>query len=140
VLDDCEVNGLIQATRSGDNDQTGVQIASKAKSAGRKYQDMLITGDGTNETFAGLLALCASGQTVASTGANGDTLSFSKMDEVGDLVVDKDGAIDYFIMHKRTIRSFKALLRALGGAGINEVLELPSGNTVPGKRNPYALE
>jgi len=45
--------------------------------------------------------------------------------------VDKDGDVDYYIMHKRTIRSFKALLRALGGAGINEVLELPSGKTVP---------
>ena len=28
-----------------------MQIASKAKSAGRKYQDMLINGDGTNETW-----------------------------------------------------------------------------------------
>lgn len=132
IMGDAEVNGLIQATRSSDgNDQTETQIASKAKSAGRKYQDMLVTGDGTNETFPGIIALCAAGQTVAATAANGDALSFETMDEVSDLVVDKDGDVDYFIMHKRTIRSFKALLRALGGAGINEVLELPSGKTVP---------
>jgi hypothetical protein len=132
IMGDAEVNGLIQATRSSDgNDQTETQIGSKAKSAGRKYQDMLINGDGTNETFPGIISLCAAGQTVAATAADGDALSFETMDEVTDLVVDKDGDVDYYIMHKRTIRSFKALLRALGGAGINEVLELPSGKTVP---------
>lgn len=132
IMGDAEVNGLIQATRSSDgNDQTETQIGSKAKSAGRKYQDMLVNGDGTNETFPGLLALCAAGQTAAAVGGNGDALSFDVMDEVADLVVDKDGDVDYFIMHKRTIRSFKALLRGLGGAAINEVMELPSGKTVP---------
>ena len=132
IMGDAEVNGLIQATRSSDgNDQTEVQIASKAKSAGRKYQDMFVNGDGTNETFPGLLALVASTQTVAAVAANGDALAFAVMDEVADLITDKDGDVDYYLMHKRTIRSFKSLLRALGGAGINEVLELPSGRTVP---------
>ncbi len=132
IMGDAEVNGLIQATRSSDgNDQTEVQIGSKAKSAGRKYQEMLVNGDGTLETFPGIISLCAAGQTVPAVGANGDPLSFDVMDETTDLVVDKDGDVDYFIMHKRTIRAFKALLRALGGAGINEVLELPSGKTVP---------
>lgn len=132
IMGDAEVNGLIQATRSSDgNDQTEVQIASKAKSAGRKYQDMLINGDGTNETFPGLLALCASGQTVAPQGVNGDALSFEVMDETMDLVIDKDGQVDYLAMNQRTIRSWKTLLRGLGGASINEVVELPSGATVP---------
>lgn len=132
IMGDAEVNGLIQATRSSDgNDQTGTQIASKAKSAGRKYQDMLINGDGTNETFPGLLALCPSTQTVAAAGANGDALTFETMDETMDLVVDKDGEVDYLSMNQRTIRAFKSLLRALGGASISEVIELPSGKTVP---------
>ena len=132
IMGDAEVNGLIQATRSSDgNDQTEVQIASKAKSAGRKYQDHLINGDGTNESFPGLLALCPASQEVTATVADGDALSFEVMDEVMDLVIDKDGDVDYIAMHRRTIRSFKALLRGLGGAGINEVLELPSGKTVP---------
>jgi len=131
IMGDAEVNGLIQATRSNDgNDQTETQIGSKAKSAGRKYQEMLVNGDGTNETFPGIISLCAAAQTVVAS-TDGDPLSFEVMDEVTDLVVDKDGDVDYYIMHKRTIRSFKALLRALGGAGINEVLELPSGKTVP---------
>lgn len=131
IMGDAEVNGLIQATRSGDgNDQTAVQIASKAKSAGRKYQDQLINGDGTNFTFPGLVSLCASPQTV-DTGTNGSALSFAIMDELMDLVTDKDGQVDYMAMHARTIRSYKALLRGLGGASIGDVVELPSGAEVP---------
>lgn len=131
IMGDAEVNGLIQATRSGDgNDQTAVQIASKAKSTGRKYQDMLINGSGSSNQFSGLLTLCASGQkTTPST--NGDALSFVALDQLLDLVVDKDGQVDYITMHSRTIRSYKALLRALGGAAINEVVQLPSGAQVP---------
>lgn len=130
IMGDAEVNGLIQATRSSDgNDQTAVQIASKAKSAGRKFQDVLITGDGTGFSFAGLLSLCVAGQT-AATGANGGALSFAFMDEMLDLVLDKDGEVDYMAMPARTIRSYLALLRALGGASIGDVVELPSGKSV----------
>jgi len=143
IMGDAEVNGLIQATRSSDgNDQTAVQIASKAKSAGRKYQDMLVNGSGSSNEFTGLLSLCAAGQKVA-TGTNGGALSFAFLDELLDLVVDKDGATDYILMPARTLRSYKALLRALGGASINEVVEMPSGakviayNQVPIFRNDY---
>ena len=135
IIGDAEVNGLIQATRSGDgNDQTAIQIASKAKSAGRKYQDMLINGSGSANQFAGLLSLCDASQK-AVTGNNGGALSFAFMDETIDLVTDKDGQVDYFAMHGRTIRSFMALLRGLGGASINEVITLPSGATVPSYRS-----
>lgn len=134
IMGDAEVNGLIQATRSGDgNDQTAVQIGSKAKSAGRKYQDLLINGDGTNNTFPGLISLAAAGQTVTPQ-TNGQALSFDIMDETMDLVVDKDGQVDYFAMHARTRRSYLALLRALGGASIGDVVELPSGAEVPAYR------
>lgn len=135
ILGDAEVNGLIQATRSSDgNDQTAVQIASKAKSAGRKYQDMLVNGDGNNFTFEGLISLCAAGQTIAATGGNGDALGFGVLDELLDTVLDKDGTVDYFAMHARTIRSYNALLRGLGGASISDTITLPSGATVPAYR------
>lgn len=134
ILGDAEVNGLIQATRSSDgNDQTAVQIASKAKSAGRKYQDMLINGDGSNFTFPGLISLCASGQQVAPA-TNGQVLSFDILDELMDLVVDKDGTVDYMAMQARTVRSYMALLRGLGGASIGDVVQLPSGAEVPAYR------
>lgn len=127
IIGDAEVNGLIQATRSGDgNNQTAVQIASKSKSAGRKFQDMLITGTGAANQFDGLINLCVAGQTFDS-GTNGANLAFIDMDATMDLVTDKDGQVDYWTMPARTIRSYKALLRALGGASINEVIVLPSG-------------
>lgn len=143
IMGDAEVNGLIQATRSGDgNDQTAVQIASKAKSAGRKYQDQLVNGSGSSNEFTGLLSLCAAGQKVA-TGTNGGALTFAFLDELLDLVTDKDGAVDYIMAPARTIRSYKALLRALGGAAVNDVVEMPSGekviaySQVPMFRNDY---
>lgn len=143
IIGDAEVNGLIQATRSGEgNDQTGIQIASKAKSAGRKYQNMLINGSGVSEEFTGLVSLCASGQK-ADTGTNGGALSLVILDELCDLVTDKDGQVDYMTMHSRTVRSFKALLRTAGGATISEWVTLPSGkqiisyNGVPIFRNDW---
>jgi len=130
LVGDAEVNGLIQATRSNINDQKAAQVASKAKSIGRAYQDKLINGDGTADTITGLLSLVASGQT--KTGAtNGSALSYDLLDETIDKVTDKDGEVDYIMMNARTIRSYYALLRALGGAGIGETITLPSGKTVP---------
>lgn len=130
IMGDAEVNGLIQATRSGDgNDQTAVQVASKAKSAGRKYQDQMINGDGTGNNMTGLLSLCDSTQKTTPA-TNGAALDFATMDALMDLVTDKDGQVDYLAMNARTIRSYKALLRGLGGAGVNEVIKLPSGAEV----------
>lgn len=134
IMGDAEVNGLIQATRSGEgNDQTAIQIASKAKSAGRKYQDMFINGDGNNNTFPGLINLTAAGQK-AVTGSNGRTFDFDLLDELMDLIVDKDGQVDYFCMPARTIRTFMSRLRALGGASVNDVVTLPGGMQVPAYR------
>jgi hypothetical protein len=131
ILGDAEVNGMIQATRSADgNDQTLVQIASKAKFAGRLYQDQMVNGDGTNFNMTGMLNLCDVSQK-ANTGVNGGAISFTFLDEMIDLVTAKDGQVDYLAMHARTIRSYKALLRALGGASVNEVVEMPSGKEIP---------
>lgn len=145
IIGDAEVNGLIQATRSGDgNDQAAVQIASKAKSCGRQYQDMLINGTGASNQFTGLQLLVSGGQTV-SNGANGAALTLAHMDELIDLVTDKDGAVDYLTTSAKVIRAYKALLRAAGGATINEFTKLPSGAEVPAYsgvpifRNDYML-
>lgn len=144
IMGDAEVNGLIQSTRSSDgNDQTAIQVASKAKSCGRKFQDMMINGTGADNQFSGLLGLCAASQKATGVGADGSALSFTILDETLDLVTDKDGQADWIMMHARTIRSFRALLRALGGAGVNETLDMPGGGTVmayngiPVFRNDY---
>lgn len=131
IVGDAEVNGLVQATRSGHTDQTGAQVASKAKSAGRQFQDMLVNGTGINNQFTGLLALVDATKIVAQDGA----LSFALLDNLIDLVTDKDGEVDYFAMNARTRRSFFNLVRSLGGASVTEVVQLPSGATVPGYRS-----
>ena len=139
IIGDAEINGLIQATRSDITDQRATQIGSKAKSAGRKYQDMLINGSGSSDQFDGLINLCASGQTV-DTGTNGGALSFAILDELLDLVTDKDGEVDYIAMNARTIRSYMALLRGLGGASISDTVALPSGKMVPAYRGVPILK
>jgi len=143
ILGDAEVNGMIQATRSGDgNDQTTTQIASKAKHCGRIFQHMLINGTGAADQFDGLINLCATGQTITSA-ANGQQLSFDIMDNLLDLVTAKDGMVDYFCANSRERRRYRTLLRALGGASVNEVVELPDGkeimaySNVPFFRNDY---
>ena len=135
LIGDAEVNGLIQATRSNIQDQAAAQIASKAKSLGRTYQQQLITGDGTLNTVEGLLSLVAAGQTIdANDATNGDLLTLSILDELIDKVLDKDGEVDYITMHSRELRYYYGLLRSLGGASISEVVTLPSGATVPAYR------
>lgn len=130
IMADAEVDNLIQATRSGDgNDQTALQIASKAKHVGRLYQAQMISGTGTGNQFEGLDILCANDQKV-DTGANGGALTFEILDELADLVTDKDGELDYYMMNKRERRKYRSLLRGLGGASINETIELPSGEEV----------
>jgi len=134
IIGDAEVDNLIQATRSDSgNDQKAIQIASKAKSIGRQYQDTMINGDGLNDSFAGLLSMIPAGQTL-DVGADGANLSFEILDALLDMVKDKDGQVDYLMMPSRTLRAYYALLRALGGAGIGDVVTLPSGRQVPAYR------
>ncbi len=135
LIGDAEVDHFIQTTRSNINDQKAVQVASKAKSIGRKYQDTMINGDDSvvTDSFDGLMVLCAAGQKVTPS-TDGDNLSFTIMDQLMDLVLSKDGQVDFFMMPARTIRSYFTLLRALGGAGIGEVVNLPGGGQVPGYR------
>ena len=133
LLGDAEINGLIQATRSNVTDQKAIQVASKAKSLGRQYQNTLVNGLGTGDSFEGLLTLMPAANLIpaATDGAN---LSFDLLDQLIDQVKDKDGQVDYMMLPARTIRSYYALLRALGGASIGDVVTLPSGRTVPAYR------
>lgn len=133
LIGDAEINGLIQATRSNYTDQKAIQIASKAKSLGRKYQEAMVIGDGTGNTFEGMLSLLPASQTV-NVGDNGANLSFEILDELIDTVKDKDGAADFIMLPARTLRKYYALLRALGGASIGDVVTLPSGRQIPAYR------
>jgi hypothetical protein len=129
IIGDAEVDGMVQATQSGQTDQTATQIALKAKSMGRSYQNQLINGLGSGDEFLGLLGLVPAAQKV-STGATGKNLAFDDLDQLLGLVTAKDGEVDYILMPYRTIRSYKTLLRALGGASIMEEFQMPNGRRI----------
>lgn len=129
LIGDALVDHFIDTTMSNNNDQTGVQVASKAKGLGREYQRQLILGDSTDPLeFDGLAKLTPAGQTVEAASA---AYSFDFLDEAMSLVKSKDGAVDFMMMPDIAIRKHMSLLRALGGASINEVITLPDGSTVP---------
>ncbi len=136
ILGDAEVNNLIQNTRSNFTDQKAAQVMSKAKNVGLTYRDQYINGDGTSDTVQGLISLvaaAAASQTITSA-ANGDALALSTLDNLIDIVKDKNGIVDYFQMNSRELRAYYALLRAAGGASISETVTLPSGASVPAYR------
>lgn len=133
LLADNEINNMLQATRSSINDLRAVGIASKARQLARTFANALINGTGLNAQFTGLLGLVTVGKTVTA-GTDGAAITLGMLDELLDKVIAKSGQVDFITMHSRTIRSYFALLRALGGASINEVVTLPSGRQVPAYR------
>lgn len=128
TIGDAELNGLVAAqSQSAGVDQMAIEVSSKAKSIGRKLQTGLATGDGVSPNLNSLHTLCDSGQ--YTTASAGQALSFALLDELLNLVKAKDGEVDFIMMAGRTIRAYKALVRALGG--INEVMTftMPNGTT-----------
>lgn len=130
LIGDAMVDHFIDTTMSSNNDQTGVQVASKAKGLGREFQRQLILGDSSVDPleFDGLSKLMPAAQTVDAASA---AYSFDFLDEAMDKVKAKDGAVDFMMMPDIALRKHMALLRGLGGASINEVVTLPDGSTVP---------
>lgn len=131
IIGQAEVDNLIRLTQSNVNDQMAVQVESKAKNIGLQYRDQLINGSGTSNEMLGLIGLAPAGSKTTTTGANGSTLTFDYMDQVMYGVTDNNEVVDFFQMSTRTMMSYRALLRAMGGNTINEIYTLPSGGEVP---------
>lgn len=131
LIGDVEMDNLVQATSgSAGVDQTAIEISSKAKNVGRLFQQGMANGDGSSPNMNSLPFLCDSSQfTQASAG---QAISFELLDELCDLVVAKDGEVDWIQMSARTLRSYKALLRGLGGTPADWVVNLPDGRKTIG--------
>lgn len=128
TIGDAEMNGLVQAQSAGAGvDQLAIEVSSKAKSIGRKLQTGIATGDGVSPNLNSLHTLCDSGQ--YTTASAGQALSFALLDELLDLVKAKDGEVDFITMAARTLRSYKALVRALGGVDETITYTMPNGTT-----------
>lgn len=131
LIGDVEMDGLVQAQNaSAGVDQLAVEISSKAKSIARLFQTGMATGNGISPNMNSLHSMVDSGQ--FTTASAGQALSFALLDEGLDLVLSKDGEVDWIMMPARTMRSFKVLLRALGGVPADWVINLPNGRTTIG--------
>ena len=128
TIGDAEMDGLVQAqSASAGVNQLAVEVSSKAKSVGRLLQQGIATGDGSSPNMNSLHSLCDAGQ--YTTASAGQAISFALLDELLDLVVAKDGQVDFIMMPARTIRSYKALVRALGGVNETLTYTMPNGTT-----------
>lgn len=123
-----QLNHLVQGQASSSGvDHAASEISSKAKSIGRDFQAGIATGTGVlPEINSFHTEVDASQFTAASAG---QALSFELLNELTDLVLSKDGQVDFIMMPKRTIRAYKTLLRAQGGSPADEVITMPDAIT-----------
>jgi hypothetical protein len=128
TIGDAEINGLVaaQSTSAGVN-QLAIEISSKAKSVGRLLQTGVATGTGTAPAMNSLHSLCDSGQ--FTTASAGQAISLLLLDQLLDLVKSKDGQVDWIMLPARTLRNYKALVRALGGITETMAFTMPNGTT-----------
>lgn len=128
VIGDAEMNGLVQAqSKSAGVDQMAVEISSKAKSVGRLLQTGIATGTGVDPQLNSLHTLVDATQYTSASA--GQALSFTLLDELLNLVKAKDGEVDWMMMPARTLRSYRTLVRALGGIAETMVFTMPNGRT-----------
>jgi hypothetical protein len=129
LIGDALVDHFIQTTMGTQNDQVGVQVASKAKGLGREFQRQFILGNSSTDPleFDGLADLMPAAQVIAAAAA---TLTFEMLDELKSLVKAKDGAVDFMCMPDIAIRKYMSLLRTAGGATISEVKTMPDGTQI----------
>ena len=134
LIGDVEMDKLVQAqSQSAGVDQLSFEISSKAKSIARNFQIGMATGSGTAPAMNSLHSLVDAAQ--YTTASAGQAVSFALLDELMDLVVAKDGEVDFIMMAPRTFRSYKALLRSLGGTTADWAVTLPDGRTTIGYEN-----
>lgn len=129
TIGDAEMNGLVQAQSSSAGvDQMAIEISSKAKSVGRLLQTGIATGTGVSPQLNSLHSLIDAGQ-FAGGASTGRAISLDLIDALLDLVKAKDGEVDWIMMAGRTLRSYKALVRALGGVNETMAFTMPNGTT-----------
>jgi len=134
LIGDVEMDNLVAAeSQSAGVDQTAFEISAKAKGIARKFQIGMASGTGTAPEMNSLHSSVDATQ--FTTASVGQAVSFGLLDELLDLVVAKDGEVDFILMAPRTFRSYKALLRALGGTTADWAVTLPDGRVTIGYEN-----
>ena len=110
---DADIDNFLVATRSNIQDLEAAIVQLKAKAVQQKFEDTFVNGDTVTDvkSFDGIDVLTETGQTL-SMGANGATLTLSKLDELVDTI--KGGKPDLLLMSKRSRRTLNNLARTAG--------------------------
>lgn len=117
IIGQVDVDNYLQGQTSDTNNQAATQIAKKSKVVGRLFAQKMIVGDSAVDAneFDGMIKI-ATGLAASqnqNNGAAGGALGYDALDWLIDAV--KVGGDRAFVMNSRTIRSYIALQRALGG-------------------------
>lgn len=117
--------------------QVEAQVRSLLRKSGRAMEHFLINGTGVSPQPTGLKNQIAASQVISSGGANGDSLTFDKLD---DLIakVKVRGPNMAFITNRSIQDKFRALARS-SGYSLDEVM-LPNGVNVPSFRGYPILD
>ena len=128
LIGDAEMDGQVQVESIGGGvDQLRAEVRSKAKTIGRLFQAGMATGSGVAPQMNSLHTLTDAEQYTAAS--IGQVISFELLDNLLDLVKAKDGMVDWIQMNGRTLTSYKALVRLLGGINETMVFTMPNGTT-----------
>lgn len=146
LIGQVDMDNLVQVQGESDGvDMTSQEISSKSKTVARLFQTQMAQGTGVAPSMHSLHSLVDSEQFATASGV-ARALSFELMDELLDLVLAKDGEVDFIMGHRVLLRKFKALYRALGGADPTTiVVKMPDGTErtvltyegIPFFRNDY---
>tara|TARA_B100002049_G_scaffold236151_2_gene222158 strand:- start:2687 stop:3580 length:894 start_codon:yes stop_codon:yes gene_type:complete len=107
-----DIDNFLAETMDDTSDQVAIQLAAKAKGLARKFRRTLAIGDSSVNPleFDGVRKLATK---EISAGVNGGALTFTMLDELCDEV--RTG-INLIMMRPGTIRAYRSLVRAAGGA------------------------
>lgn len=139
VIGDAEINKKqIAESNSDKNDIIAIEVSSKAKSVGRKVQEGIASGTGSDPQMNSLHSMIDSGQ--YATGGAG---TFDMLDLLIDKVKSKDGIVEWMMAHGRDIRMIRSMYRALGGVPMIEIqmgdktIKVIEFNGIPIFQNDY---
>jgi len=132
IIGDAEVDGLVQATSGSAGEDTMVtEIRSKAKNVSRQFQSGMALGDGVGNNMSSLSVLNFDAQQSLASSALGGAALVDDLDALMDLVLAKDGEVDFIAASPAVIRLYRSYLRGLGGE-TSERVTLASGKQIIG--------
>ncbi len=126
IIGDAELDNMqIAESQSDINDLMAIEVASKSKSVGRKIQEGMAIGTGTDPQYNSLHSMIDSGQYVTGGASGTDHYIFNYLDAAMQKVLSKDGYCDFIMLHGREALVLRNAYRALGGV---PMMEVKSGN------------